>query len=78
MTKALGDKRTILLAHHGQLVVGNTIEEACNLAILIERAAKLQLLAMAAGDAKPLPDALAKEAREWVSADKRNRVNFAY
>jgi L-fuculose-phosphate aldolase len=42
---ALGDKHAILLAHHGQLVVGATIEEACSLAHLIERAARLQLLA---------------------------------
>jgi len=78
ISKALGDKRSILLAHHGQLVVGGTIEEACNLAVLIERAAMLQLLAMAAGDIKPLPEALAREAHDWVSTDKRNKVNFAY
>jgi L-fuculose-phosphate aldolase len=78
ISKALGNKRAILLAHHGQLVVGKTIEEACNLAILIERAAKLQLLAMAAGQIQPLPAALAKEAHDWVSTDKRNKVNFSY
>jgi len=35
------------------LVTGKTIEEACNLAILIERAAKLQLLAMPAAEVHP-------------------------
>ena len=78
ISKALGDKRAVFLAHHGQLVVGKTIEEACNLAILIERAAKLQLIAMAAGQVQPLPVDLAKEAHDWVSTDKRNKVNFAY
>ncbi|WP_086930279.1 aldolase [Agarilytica rhodophyticola] len=78
ISEALGNKRAILLAHHGQLVVGKTIEEACNLAVLIERAAKLQLLAMSAGEIKALPPALAKEAHDWVSTDKRNKVNFAY
>ncbi|MFA7556145.1 MAG: aldolase [Spongiibacteraceae bacterium] len=78
IAKALGSKRSILLAHHGQLVVGQTIEEACNLAILIERAAKLQLLAMSAGKIKPLPVALAREAHDWVSTDRRNKINFAY
>lgn len=78
ISKALGDKRSILLAHHGQLVVGKTIEEACNLAILIERAAKLQLLAMSAGDIKPLSPEVAREAHDWVSTDRRNKVNFAY
>jgi len=78
ISKALGNKRAVFLAHHGQLVVGKTIEEACNLAILIERAAKLQLIAMAAGQVQPLPVDLAKEAHDWVSTDKRNKVNFAY
>lgn len=78
IAEALGDKRAILLAHHGQLVVGKTIEEACMLAILIERAARLQLLAMAAGKIKPLPPELANEAHDWISTDKRNSVTFAY
>ncbi|GAA6170056.1 aldolase [Sessilibacter corallicola] len=78
ISEALGSNRAVFLAHHGQLVTGKTIEEACNLAILIERAAQLQLLAMAAGNIKPLPSALANEAHDWVSSDKRNNVNFAY
>jgi L-fuculose-phosphate aldolase len=78
ISEALGKNRAVFLAHHGQLVTGKTIEEACNLAILIERAAKLQLLAMAAGEVKPLPAELAQEAHDWVSTDKRNKVNFAY
>jgi len=78
ISKALGDNRAVFLAHHGQLVTGKNIEEACNLAVLIERAAKLQLLAMASGEVKPLPHDLAQEAHDWVSIDKRNKVNFAY
>ncbi|MEU5607701.1 aldolase [Streptomyces sparsogenes] len=75
---ALGDKRAIILAHHGQLVTGATIEEACNLAMLIERAARLQLLAMAAGTIQPLDPQLAREAHDWTSTDRRNKANFAY
>lgn len=78
ISKALGDKRAILLSHHGQLVVGATIEEACMLAILIERAARLQLMAMAAGAIKPIPPALAIEAHDWISTPKRDAVTFAY
>ncbi len=78
ISAALGDKRAILLAHHGQLVAGNTVEEACNLAILIERAARMQLLAMSAGTIQPLPPALAREAHDWTSTPKRNQANFAY
>lgn len=78
ISAALGNRRAILLAHHGQLVVGKTIEEACMLALLMERAARLQLLAMAAGTIKPLPQALAVEAHDWVSTAKRDTVTFAY
>ncbi|MFX1759897.1 aldolase [Rhodococcus gordoniae] len=78
ISAALGDKRAILLAHHGQLVAGSTIEEACSLAHLIERAARLQLLAMAAGDIQPLPPRLAKEAHDWTLTPRRSDANFAY
>ena len=78
ITKALGDKRTILLSHHGQLSTGGSIEEAWVLAVLIERAAKLQLLAMSAGEVKPLPPGLAKEAHDWVSTPKRHGAAFNY
>ena len=75
---ALGDKRAILLAHHGMLVAGSTIEEACVLALLMERAARLQLLAMGAGRIEPIPAALAAEAHDWISTAKRDRVTFDY
>jgi L-fuculose-phosphate aldolase len=45
----LGDKKTILLANHGLISAGETIEEATYLAVFVERAAALQLTASAAG-----------------------------
>ncbi|MEV7597192.1 aldolase [Kitasatospora sp. NPDC089797] len=78
ITAALGDKRALLLAHHGQLVAAGTVEEACTLALLIERAARLQLLARSAGEIRELPDALAREAHDWISTPKRDQANFAY
>lgn len=78
ISAALGDKRAILLAHHGQLVAGATIEEACSLAHLIERGARLQLLAMAAGEIKELPPRLAKEAHDWTLTPRRSTANFNY
>ena len=78
ISAALGDKRALLLSHHGQLVVGTTVEEACVLAILFERAAKMQLLALASGDIKPIPQKLGSEAHDWISTEKRNQAAFAY
>jgi L-fuculose-phosphate aldolase len=68
----------VLLAHHGQVIAGASIEEACSLGILIERAAKLQLAAMAAGRIKPLPEQLAREAHDWTLTSPRSQANFAY
>lgn len=78
ISAALGDKKAILLAHHGQVVAGASVEEACSLAVLIERAAKLQLAAMAAGTVKALPEELAREAHDWTLTPARSRANFAY
>ena len=78
ITTALADKRAILLSHHGQLSTGANIEEACVIAQLIERAAKLQLLAMAAGTLKPILPALGREAHDWISKPKRHGAAFNY
>lgn len=78
ITAALGDKKAILLAHHGHVVAGASIEESCSLATLIERAARLQLLAMSAGEIAPLPDRLAREAHDWTLTPRRSEANFAY
>lgn len=67
ISTAIGDKRTILLAHHGLLTVGKSMEEATALAIIVELAAKLQLLAMPAGKIRPLPQREAEEAYEFAS-----------
>jgi L-fuculose-phosphate aldolase len=63
--EALGGKRAILLAHHGLLTASGTIEEAAVLAVFLERAAKLQLLARAAGEIKPISAELGREAHDW-------------
>lgn len=78
ISTALGDKKAILLAHHGQVVAGASVEEACSLAVLIERAARLQLAAMAAGTIKELPESLAREAHDWTLRPARSQANFAY
>ena len=78
ISAALGDKRAILLAHHGQLVACGTVEEACTLALTFERAARLHLLASAAGKIKEIPADLGKEAHDWLLGKKRVEATFAY
>lgn len=75
---ALGNKRTALLAHHGQLSTGKTVEEAAVLAIFIERAAKLQIFARTLGPIQPLNPTLAQEAHDWWLKPKSIGATFNY
>lgn len=75
---ALGKKRALLLSHHGLLIAGSTVEEACVLAIAFERAARMQLVASGAGEIKLIDPALGVEAHDWVLRPKRNLITFDY
>jgi L-fuculose-phosphate aldolase len=78
ISEALGDRRAILLAHHGQLTACADVEEAAVLAMFIERAARLQLMAMAAGTILPVDPALAREAHDYRLKARAIAATFAY
>jgi L-fuculose-phosphate aldolase len=78
IAEALGDKRSILLAHHGQLAACKTIEEATMLSIFIERAAKLQLMARAAGTIKAVRPECIREAHDYRLKPKYVDAVFCY
>jgi L-fuculose-phosphate aldolase len=78
ISETLGDKRAILLAHHGQLTACSSIEEAAVLAMFVERASRLQLMAMAAGTILPIDPALAREAHDYRLKAKAVAATFAY
>lgn len=75
---ALGEAKTILLANHGLLAAGASVEEATYLAVFFERAARMQLRAMAAGGFRELKPALAEEARDFLLQPSIVRGTFAY
>lgn len=66
ISEALADKKAILLAHHGMLTTGRTVEEATVLALMMEHAAAMQIRAESAGEIKEIPEHLAIEAREFL------------
>jgi L-fuculose-phosphate aldolase len=78
ISSALGDKSALMLSHHGLLIAAPTIEEACVKALAFERAAKMQLLAAAAGKIQPIDVALGKEAHDWILKPRRNTAAFNY
>jgi L-fuculose-phosphate aldolase len=75
---ALGSAKAILLSNHGLLTTGNSIEEATYLAVFFERAARMQLRAMAAGGIKEVKPELAEEARAFLLQPSIVRGTFAY
>ena len=48
--EALKDRRACLLANHGMIALGNTLEEAADLAVEVEELAKQYVLAMMIGE----------------------------
>lgn len=66
ISKALGNKRSIILAHHGYLTAGATVEEATYLAVYLERAVRMQMRARVYGEPVPVPDHLAREAHDYL------------
>lgn len=75
---ALGDKMAILLSHHGLLVAGKRPEEACVVSVIFEKAAKLQLMASAAGKIKPVNPEVAREAHQWELRKNVVDADFQY
>jgi L-fuculose-phosphate aldolase len=75
---ALGSAKSILLANHGLLTAGASIEEATYLAVFFERAARMQVRAMAAGGFREVKPELAEEACKFLLQPSIVRGTFAY
>ncbi|TCG08137.1 aldolase [Paraburkholderia steynii] len=78
ISKSLGNNRSILLAHHGQLTTGNCVEEATYLSVYLERAARMQIRAQVFGPTTPLSDELASEAHDYLLKPSIVKGTFDY
>jgi len=78
ISDALGSAKCILLANHGLLTAASSVEEATYLAVFFERAARMQLRAMAAGGFREVKEELAAQAREFLLQPSIVRATFAY
>ena len=74
--EALGTKRSILLAHHGLLTTGASMEEAVYLAVLLEHAAQLHVRARAIGPIVPIQAHLARDAHDFLISPKVVQATF--
>ena len=78
VSKALGAKRAIILAHHGYLTAGASCEEATFLSVYLERAARMQIRAQAFGPLTPVDDVLAREAHDYLLQPSIVGATFDY
>jgi L-fuculose-phosphate aldolase len=78
IAEALGKKRSILLAHHGLLTTGRNLEEAVYLAVLLEQAAQLTVLARSIGEIRTVEPQLSQEAHDFLLKDKIVGATFNY
>ncbi|MBO0731174.1 MAG: class II aldolase/adducin family protein [Acidimicrobiaceae bacterium] len=65
---ALGDRKAAILANHGLITVGHSVDETVFWFVSMERTCQAELLAMAAGEPKPIPDDVAKQTYDLVGS----------
>ncbi len=72
----IADKHAMLLAHHGLLAAGGSVQEATFLAVFIERMARQQIDAATVGGAKPVDAGQARRARDFLRSDRIMGLTF--
>jgi ribulose-5-phosphate 4-epimerase/fuculose-1-phosphate aldolase len=65
---AVGDAKAAILANHGLLTVGETVDEAVFWFVTMERSCQAELLAMASGDPQSIPDEVARDVRSKIGS----------
>ena len=78
VAESLKDCRGVLMKNHGSTVVGQSVEMATLYAIFLEKAARIQLSAMAAGEATWSSDAEAKLKFEQIYHPQRLTAMWDY
>jgi ribulose-5-phosphate 4-epimerase/fuculose-1-phosphate aldolase len=63
---AVGEYKAAVLANHGLITVGHSVDEALFWFVTMERTCQAELLAMAAGEPKAIPDEVARNVYETV------------
>ena len=76
---ALGPHKAVFLRNHGVAVVGASLEESTVLALLLEEACRIQLLALAAGGVGAMfDDAQIERLHHAITRPEQYTINFEY
>ena len=73
---ALGPHHAMLLAHHGLLTAGRSVQEAAFLAVFMERMAQLQINASTLGGVQPIDPTEARRARDFLRTERIMNITF--
>jgi L-fuculose-phosphate aldolase len=76
ISASLGQAHALLLAHHGLLTAGRSVQEACFLTVFMERMARLQINAAAVGGVVPIDAVQARRARDFLRTDRIMNITF--
>ena len=76
ISAALGARHALLLAHHGLLAAGRSVQEAAFLAVFMERMARQQIDAAKVGGARPIEAGEARRARDFLRTDRIMNITF--
>ncbi len=71
VVRALGDRKAVILANHGNVCVGPTLERALHVAIAMESSARVYVQALQVGDPVALPEEAIRAGRRLF--EERNR-----
>jgi len=79
VAKALGPHKAVLMRNHGVAVVGGSVEESTILAIMLENACEIQLLADATGTVgEVFDDACIQRLYDTITKQEQYTINFDY
>jgi ribulose-5-phosphate 4-epimerase/fuculose-1-phosphate aldolase len=73
---ALGSGKAMILAHHGLLTVGASVESCVWWFVTMEQQARVQLLAAAAGGGRSLPDPIARKIAQGTGSETIAVLSF--
>ena len=76
ISASLGQAHALLLAHHGLLTAGRSVQEACFLAVFMERMARLQINAAPVGGVVTIDAVQARRARDFLRTDRIMNITF--
>jgi L-ribulose-5-phosphate 4-epimerase len=79
VARALGSHKVVLMRNHGVAVVGQSVDEATILTIMLDNACHIQLLAAAAGGANEKFDhGPIQRLHDNITRDEQYTINFEY